>query len=256
MTKTYQPIFTKKSYPETSEKWEVIRKFIESWHKIKLPELEITNTIQQIEKDIFLSQLPLSVIEYIKLAKQLSQTKEGFGEYFRDIYTLEKLEEQEAISLMLQGENKQHWAIQEKEKHQEDSAVHIYLLNDECIDEKFEYYTKGFEHITTFVLIQLFYFLLHNTPQSSGFGAMNIPDIDNMRKRLLAEFETHCIFDKTSCFEIFEKENILAFFKKDWYESNPTLYMYVRNENLNFELSDFFINLVKERGGWHYGNIF
>lgn len=45
-------------------------------------------------------------------------------------------------------------------------------------------------------------------------------------------------------------------FKKDWYKNAPTLYMYVWNENLNFELSNSFINLVQERGGWRYGNIF
>src|SRR5262245_52762514 len=109
MSSDYQPVFG--SVPEDpSARWALIREFVRRWHGAVLGPVARTSPLVADEESKLGFPLPSALREWISFAEEL--IAQGiFGRVLRDGYCVSLLEEQDAVSLMLQGEGDLYWAI-------------------------------------------------------------------------------------------------------------------------------------------------
>lgn len=258
MPKTYLPVFTTIS-ADITDRWKLIRMFIESWHKITIPKLETSTQIVDIEQRLGLI-LPSSFRQYIELSTQLldltynyqnGQKSDAFSEVFRDCFEVELLEKHDAISLMIQGEADFYWAIKRTDLHIDDPKIYGYILDyDSPTNDKFDFIGEMYPTITSFVLNHLFSYL--QTGSSSGFG-IQINNVESIYQDLKSSFTSHAKFDET---EIFESENRIAFIQKNTFEPDSnehTFGFHICDENKKYEIPALILEMAKKRG-WSYGN--
>lgn len=153
----YYPVFNDASL-NLSERWLAIRKFIENWHEITIPQVDSKKEIENIESELGIS-LPVSFKEYIKLSEQLLITSidyrngyksSGYNHVFRDNFKVVRLEQHNAISLMLQAEGDLYWAVKEEDLKYDDPPVQMYIMDYDSGDEKFIYYKQFSNTLTGF----------------------------------------------------------------------------------------------------------
>jgi hypothetical protein len=252
----YYPVFTNVS-KDVSERWERIRKFLETWHTLEIPRLDYANELENIEADLGV-QLPTSFKNYITLSKQLLSMNtsypngyetNAFSRVFRDYFEIKLLEEHRAISMLLQAEGDFYWAVKKTDLHVEDPAVHGYLLDyDSLTSNKFDHFGHLYSSLTSFVLVHLFTYL--QKVDGSGFGAL----IEHKQAALaLLEdcFASHATVDGV---DIFESKNMLAFLHEDPFEEleRYTLGVHLRKAVDKATLHKNVWEL-STKAGWVYG---
>lgn len=258
MTDIYLPIFTSIS-ADTTDRWKLIKNFIESWHQITIPHLDKTNQITDTEQKLGLV-LPFSFRQYINISSQLldinytfhnGQKSNAFSKIFRDCFEVELLEKHDAVSLMIQGEADFYWAIKRTDLHIDDPKVYGYILDFDCpTNDKFDFIGEMYPTITSFVLNHLLSYL--QSENSSGFG-IQTNNVESIYQGLKSSFTSHSKFDAT---EIFESENMVAFIQKDISEPDSdehTFGFHIWNVNKKYEVPEIVLELAKNRG-WSYGD--
>jgi len=255
--KNYYPVFN--ITPQNRlERWVLIRKFIENWHGIELPETtDVEDDIERIEAELNI-KLPVSFREYIKLSKQLmvnyydypnGYRSSQYNHVFRDYYKVEKLKEHNAISLMIQAENDLYWAVKIEDLQHDDPPVHMYVMDFDSDTEKFDYYKLHSHSISGFALNHMSNFLHRNN--AGGFGTSvkkNEPVLDVMRDF----FDTYTQLDDIT---IYEKENVFALISPNVYDDDNDEYHLCLELWKNIDMSLFPEPILKltGRGGSFHG---
>jgi hypothetical protein len=244
----YKPLFFTDKIP-VSEKWKLIRHLIENWYGFEIPQTEYAEELSALENTLGLS-LPTSVREYFTLSRQLSETaftyengqeSNAFTCVFRDCLDISHLQEHEAVTLMIQGEQDIYWAVKKADIHRENPEICCYLLDYESEKpEKFDFFGLSHASVTAFVISHILSYL-HNC---SSFG-MEIEDRDSLRNMLQSNLKQHTHFEEL---EIFEDENIIAYFSKDLFgEDGYTLIFHLRTNRKIETVPAPILELVKNR---------
>lgn len=249
----YFPVFTH-TPDNISQKWQLIRKFVEQWNNITIPALDFNEDILEIE-DKLKVKLPDSFKNYITLSKQLlslemkypnGEKSNAYSILFRDCFVVEKIKNQDAISLMIQGENDYYWAVKIDDLQFENPPVHGYILDYENPNnDKFDYSEQTHLTITAFTIGHLLSYIHRN----SGFGGDF--ENENLTNLLNSCFTNITTFDGI---KIYETKNIIAFYQ---YNLDYAYLKYDLSVHLwrDFKVHDIpknIIELSKERN-WCYG---
>lgn len=252
----YSPVFTNVSN-NVSERWNLVRTFIERWYEVKIPKVDYAKQIQEIENELGL-ELPLSFKHYITLSQQLlsSETRYANGyktnlytQLFGDNFKVNLLQEHQVVSLMLQGEGDFYWAIKTADLHLEDPAVHGYILDYEGDPTKFNYVSQMYRGLTAFVLGHLFSYL--RSENGSGFSIMTEKN-QELLDLLGGSFTSHAHVDGI---DIFEREDMLAYLEKAPFEEDPNQYVLAVHlwQELDRDKIPQHIWKLSEEAGWMYG---
>jgi uncharacterized protein (TIGR02996 family) len=123
----YEPVFH--TVPSGwKERWRLIRAFIERWHKVPLGDVGGQTSRIEITVQTLGYELPPSVREWIALLWDLVDGG-GYDQVFRDCLSSEEVPEQDAFSLMIQGEADYHWAVRQQQLSSDDPPVDGYMLD-------------------------------------------------------------------------------------------------------------------------------
>lgn len=193
----YLPVFIEE--PQSlAERWMLIREFIRRWHRTEL-DLSYDERLFELSQQKYFGQtIPPSMKEWICLAKELEQ-KDKF-DIFRDDFLVEEIKEINAVSLLVYAEGDIHFVVKEENMKLEDPPVDEYLFDGVS---SFSFYAKSADHITSFVLDHLIYYL-HGV---GGGCSIEFDPSDDFIKALQDSFETEVHFDHI---RVFEKPNMVA----------------------------------------------
>lgn len=254
--KNYNPLF-KTAHPTVADKWRLIRTLIESWYDFEIPDTDYSAAFAALEQELSF-KLPIAVKAYFLLSKQLAeatytypngQQSNQFENIFRDGLHISILKDHDAISLMIQAEQDTIWAIKMEDLSEDDPAVYCYLLDyDDDTNEKFDYFGLVSPSVSSFAIGHLLSYLTH----CSSF-AMPVEDIDQLRDILKSNLASH---HRSEGLEIFEDENIIAFFSKDIFEEEDrySLYFHLKENREISTIPAPFLDLLKQGGaGWTSG---
>jgi hypothetical protein len=110
------------------ERWRLIREFIERWHELPMGDVGgQRQRIRDIEETVGY-RLPPSIQEWIALVGDLLDNM-GYDLVFRDSLSFCEVKENNAFSLMIQGEGDYHWAVPKEHLGEADPPVHGYMLD-------------------------------------------------------------------------------------------------------------------------------
>jgi len=196
----YEPVFI--SIPDDWEpRWKLLREFIRRWHAIDLRGVGVhSEAVDEAEKRLGVV-LPPSFREWNSLASELIE--KGRFDIFRDAYKVTNLDTLSATTLLLQTEGDYYWAVKNENLALEDPPVDGYWLDYRLNPERFDWFARDAEHITSFVMEHLGYYL-----QGNGGGcSVNVTVDDDFLNEMKQAFDTHSTFDHLS---IFEKPNMIA----------------------------------------------
>lgn len=184
------------------EKWESLRSFTRQWHNLDLAPVGRESELVKREESILKMQLPSSFQEWIRFSEELRQQNK-FHDVLRDEYIIERLKEHKAISLMIQYEGDHFWAVREENLSQDDPPVDGYTLDYDSSEEKFDYVRQEAEHITSFVLYHMVFFIYG----AGGNFVVNLDSVDDLLGEMQKTFEVQAKWGRLN---IFENENIFA----------------------------------------------
>jgi uncharacterized protein (TIGR02996 family) len=123
-----EPLFRGQPFPDdVRDAWRLIREAHERWTGEPMPDVGgHADEVAETEKRLGLT-LPQSVREFVAFAHDLCPNRGGrVGAFYRDIYTLEAVLGQPALSLVLQGEGDIHWAIRHSDLRSPNPPVYAY----------------------------------------------------------------------------------------------------------------------------------
>ncbi|SHE49443.1 hypothetical protein [Pedobacter caeni] len=254
--KDYKPLF-KTDQPTVADKWGLIRTLIEDWYDFEIPKTDDLEAFSELEKRLNL-KLPAAIKAYFLLSKQLKevvytypngQKDNWFANIFRDGFIISDFKGHNAITLMVQAEQDMYWAIKKEDLLEDDPAVYCYLLDyDDDTNEKFDFFGLASSSVSSFVTDHLLSYL-----SNCSTFAMPAEDIDQLRTILKLNLANHY---KSGDLEIFEDENIIAFFSRNIFEEEDSYSLYFHLKE-NREISSVpapFLDLLKQRGaGWTSG---
>lgn len=254
--KNYKPLF-KTDHPTVADKWLLIRNLIESWYDFEIPDTDHSAAFVALEQELDL-KLPVAVKAYFLLSKQLAATpytypngqkSNQFSNIFRDGLHISILKDHNAISLMIQAEQDTIWAIKMEDLHEDDPAVYCYLLDyEDDTNEKFDFFGLVSSSVSSFAIGHLLSYLTN----CSSF-AMPVEDIDQLRGILQSNLTSHHRYEEL---EVFEDENIIAFFSKDIFdeENSHSLYFHLKENREISSIPPPLLGLFKQGGvGWTSG---
>lgn len=183
------------------ERWEVIDDIIRSWLRADYTRVPDQSGIEEIEKRIG-ALLPASFKEWCYFAWAAPQIEDYF--ILRDEFIVKRLEDHDAISLVLQGEGDYYWAVKSEFWEQEDPPVIGYALDYDTPEELFVEQGKWSPTVSSFALD---YLLMYLSSDGGGFSApMTSPAFE--REALIADLGPPTIFGHL---EIFTRDGILAY---------------------------------------------
>lgn len=254
--KNYKPLF-KTDHPTVADKWLLIRTLIESWYDFEIPDTDHSAAFIALEQELNL-RLPIAVKACFLLSKQLAevtytypngQRSNQFANVFRDSLHISILKDHDAISLMIQAEQDTIWAIKMEDLPEDDPAVYCYLLDyEDDTNEKFDFFGLVSSSVSSFAIGHLLSYLTN----CSSF-AMPVEDMDHLRGILKSNLASH---HKHEDLEVFEDENIIAFFSKNIFEEEDSYSLYFHLKE-NREISSIpapILGLLQEKGGgWTSG---
>lgn len=254
--KDYTPLF-KTDHPTVADKWLLIRTLIENWYDIEISDTDHSAAFVALEQALHV-KLPIAVKAYFLLSKQLAETpytypngqqSNQFENIFRDGLHISHLKDHDAISLMIQAEQDTIWAIKMKDLSEDDPTVYCYLLDyEDDTNEKFDFFNSVSASVSSFALGHLLSYLTN----CSSF-AMPVEDIAQLRGILKSNLTNHHLSEDL---EIFEDENIMAFFSKDIFEEEDSysLYFHLKENREIDSIPAPLLGLLKEKGaGWTSG---
>jgi hypothetical protein len=196
----YEPVFL--SIPDDCRsRWKLLRQFIRRWYGLELSEAGGWPRPVQAEEETLGIDLPPSFREWMALASELIE--KGRFDIFRDSYEVMDLKALAAVSLLLQSEGDYYWAVQKENLAIEDPPVDGYWLDYRLSPERFAWFARDAQHITSFVMGHLAY-CLHG---AGGGCHVEISGGNDLLAEMKRSFDTHSTFDHLS---IFEKPNIIA----------------------------------------------
>jgi hypothetical protein len=112
------------SLADWRSRWDGIYKFLEGWRGKPFRPEPADQRIAEIEFSLELT-LPASMREWISLAVEHEEIADCF--IWRDRLSIEKLDEHDAVSLLLQGEGDVYWAVKARDLAQPDPSVGVYF---------------------------------------------------------------------------------------------------------------------------------
>jgi hypothetical protein len=121
----YDPLDRDGIPPDWKGRWRFIREFTERWHGIPMDDVGgRQDEVQAVEQRLG-RKLPPSVREYIAFAHDEASPAQP-RVLFRDVYTLQPMEEHQALSVMMIAEGNAQWAIRYAHLQQRDPPVYLY----------------------------------------------------------------------------------------------------------------------------------
>ena len=234
----YYPVFLE-SPRSPSERWALIREFIRRWHKIEL-DISYDERLSALSQQKYFEQtIPLSLKEWICLAQELTQ-KDKF-DIFRDDFSVEEIKEIAAVSLLVLAEGDIHFVMKEENLKLEDPPVSEYLFDGAS---SFSFYGKAADHITSFVLDHLIYYL-HG---AGGGCGLEIDPTDGFINLLRNSFETNLQIDHIS---IFERQNMVAFIMPSYTPERKNLFFEIWKEVSENEIPVCIRERLHSGGSFH-----
>lgn len=238
---SYEPVFF--SVPDDwHTRWKLLREFIRRWHNVKLQDVGYKSDLVQKEEKKLGVVLPPSFREWISLASELLE--EGRFNIFRDSYEVANLTDLSAISLLLQSEGDYYWAVKNQNLAFEDPPVEGYWLDYRLTPERFVWFIRDAEHITSFVFGHLAYFL-HG---EGGGCSVEITIDDDFLYQMKHSFDTFSMFDHLS---IFEKPNIIAIIIPDPSDKRHNLLVEIWKTISRKEIPECINDRIRGGGGFH-----
>jgi uncharacterized protein (TIGR02996 family) len=152
----YDPVFRDGIPPDVKGRWRLIRAFAERWHGLPLGDVGgRRDEIRAVEARLG-RQLPPSVREYVAYAHDVAPPGR-FPVVHRDVYTMQPLNGQPALSIMEIGEGDYQWAIRDRDLGLLDPPVYGYYAEyagggDEALYQPAEQEGPEDETLTEFVL--------------------------------------------------------------------------------------------------------
>lgn len=121
----YDPVFRDGVPDDWRGRWRVVREFVERWRGIGMPDVGgRTDRVREEEARLGLS-LPPSLREFVAFAHDVFRPPDGRG-VLRDVYTMERIPDHPALSLMIQCEGDVQWAVRLDDLGHDDPAVHTF----------------------------------------------------------------------------------------------------------------------------------
>ena len=237
----YEPVFL--SIPDDlNTRWKLLREFIRSWHNIDLHfDGDNSEVVEEEEKKLGF-MLPSSFREWISLASELIE-KVRFN-IFRDSYKVTSLDTLSATTLLLQSEGNYYWAVKNENLALEDPPVDGYWLDYRMNPERFIWFAKDAEHITSFAMEHLAYFL-----RGTGGGcSVKVTLDDEFLNEMKHSFDTYSRFDHLS---IFEKPNIIAIIAPNIFEGGHSLIVEIWKSVAKSEIPECIYERIKGGGSFH-----
>jgi uncharacterized protein (TIGR02996 family) len=116
------------------ERWRLIRELVERWHLWPLGDVGgRENEIREVEARLG-RILPPSVREWVAFAHDVRRS-EHYHDVLRDVYQMEDLAAQSAVSLLLQAEGDYHWAVRHEDFAIPDPPVYGFHWDLDLRDE-------------------------------------------------------------------------------------------------------------------------
>jgi hypothetical protein len=241
----YEPMLM--DFPDTwPERWQAIRRFIERWHEVSLPEIGgQAQRIREVETNLGYA-LPGSFHEWIALIYDLIDTG-GYGLVFRDALSFDEIKGNEAVSLLIQGEGDYHWAVKKQYLDSADPPVDGFCLDYEHGESEFIEDKRWADEVSSWALRFVLSYL-NISPRGGGFGT-KIPDPAELRDVLSKSCQGHLHLGMD---EIFEARNLIAVISHNWFGGDPYLNVYVWKPIPMREIPPVLMNYTKS-GGWFQG---
>jgi hypothetical protein len=112
--------------PDWRARWDAIYAFLDAWRGKPFRPAPANQRIAEIEFTLD-ATLPPSVREWVSFATAHDEIKDCFT--WRDSLSIEKLDEHDAVSLLLQGEGDYYWAVRTAHLALPDPPVGTYYLD-------------------------------------------------------------------------------------------------------------------------------
>jgi uncharacterized protein (TIGR02996 family) len=163
----YQPIF--RDYPDDwRSRWRLIRELVERWHGVPTGDVgRIAPRVHVTEENVGY-ELPAAVREWITFLDDLNKAQR-WEIVFRDCWSLHEVENCSAFSLMVQGEDDYHWAVQKSNLAIADPPVDGYLLDYDSDDGAFVHDQFLSKNTTTWALLFILSYIDLGS-RAGGFG--------------------------------------------------------------------------------------
>ncbi len=186
----YDPIFRDGVPDDWKGRWRVVREFTERWHGIPMEDIDgRADEVRATEERLGVT-LPPSVREYVAYAHDVFPHPD-YRVVLRDGYVMERMPDQPAISLMVQGEGDVQWAVHPADLADPDPPVHTYVWDPEY-DGPDE--TRPFNPYPEDRPVPVSEWMLNYVEAYNGAGsefATDVRDADRLRRELGAEFPIH-----------------------------------------------------------------
>jgi uncharacterized protein (TIGR02996 family) len=200
----YEPIFH--DLPSGwKERWRFIRELLDRWHRVSLVDVGgQRNRVREIESSLGYG-LPESVHEWIALLYDLIDG-DGYERVFRDCLSFTEVEGHPAVSLMIQGENDYHWAVNKEHLREADPPVDGYVLDYDVEERQFVHERVWAPEVTTWSLIHIITYLNTLAGEGGGFGT-HVRNATELGRRLADAFPVSVTL---AGLRVFEAPNIVA----------------------------------------------
>jgi len=138
--------------PDWRTRWNAIYEFIEDWRGKPFQPTPATAEIARVETQLGI-RMPPSMHEWLSFVHSCEQIEDCFS--WRDDLKVERLEDHDAISLLLQGEGDAYWAVKTTSLQEADPHVTVYMLDHDYCDEhdpkRIRFVeTDGYTHLSEF----------------------------------------------------------------------------------------------------------
>lgn len=155
---TYRPILH--TFPEdTAGRFQVLREFLRRWHNIDTG--AVGRTVPRVEEAEarIATKLPLAIAEWIVFLDDLARVCNWAG-VLRDCWSLRKVPNCNAFSLLVSGENDRHWGVIFRDLEHEDPPTYVFVPDYDRDERRFLRGRKAAPRVSTwaveFILTYLF----------------------------------------------------------------------------------------------------
>lgn len=190
--------------------WRAIDAFIRDWLEVDYARDPKPGQIRELEQSAGVT-LPPSVREWCSFALASPQIESRFS--FRDCLVIERLDEHDAISLLLQGEGDFYWAVETPALVKADPPVTGYYLDYDASDERFVWLGPWAPTVSSFAFDYLLSYL--HTP-GGGFET-RIMSPSFSRESLLGDFGEPITFGHLELFIAGSVLAALCTFPDNWH---------------------------------------
>ncbi len=199
-------------------RWDAIDAFVREWLDSDFERLSHAERLAELEKSAGVS-LPPSAREWCFFAFASEQLERVLS--FRDCFVIERLEDHDAVALLIQGEADFYWAVEAQYLDQPDPPVTGYYLDHDDPKGRFAVQGPWAPTVSAFALDYLLSFM--HSP-GGGFST-NTSSAAFSREALVTDFGQPVTFGHL---ELFSTDGVLAFvatYPENWHHGVVTVFM-------------------------------